>query len=326
MPWLSRRSFLAGSAALAAGCRAVPMTARAVAPPGAFRSVDGVPIHFEGQGSGRPVVLIHGASGNLNDMTFRLAPLLAERYEVIAFDRPGHGLSGLPPGGGVSIRAQAALLRGVVEGLGITRPIVVGHSYGGSVALAWAVDAPETVGGLVLLAAPSQVWEGGLGVTNDLLASPLTGPTLAWAAPHLVTRSFAERTVAGVFEPQTPPEGYLDHLDLALVLQPQSLRENARELVALKEELRPMIPAYSDLDMPVEIVHGEADRTVGLHIHSIPLARQVPYARLTRLPSIGHMLHQVAAHEAAAAVQRAAGLTGAGSTQGPWNRASQEPE
>ncbi len=223
------------------------MTARAASPSDTFRTVDSVPIHFARQGSGRPVVLIHGASGNLNDMTFRLAPMLAGRHDVVAFDRPGHGLSGLPPGGGLSINAQAALLRGAVAQLGIVRPIVVGHSYGGSVALAWAVDAPESMSALVLLAAPSHLWEGDLGATNELLASPVTGPPIAWAAPHLVTRSFAEKALAGVFEPQSPPEGYLDHLDLSLVLQPASLRENARQLVALKDDLRPMIPSYPDL-------------------------------------------------------------------------------
>ncbi len=306
MPRLSRRRFLAGSAAaIAAGSGAAEVTARAAAASERFCTVDGVPIHFERQGGGRPVVLIHGASGNLNDMTFRLAPMLAERYDVIAFDRPGHGLSGLPSGGGVSIHAQADMLRGAVAQSGIARPIVVGHSYGGSVALAWAVDAPESVAGLVLLAAPSQVWEGGVGMTNDLLASPFTGSLLAWAAAHFVTRGFAERAVAGVFAPQTPPAGYLDHLDLSLVLQPASLRENARQLNALKEELRPMISAYPGLAMPVEIVHGEADETVGLEIHSVPLSRQVPHARLTRLPGIGHMLHQVATSEVAAAVRRA---------------------
>ena len=55
---------------------------------------------------------------------------------------------------------QAALIRGALARIGIERPLLVGHSYGGSVALAWAVDAPETVSGLVLLATPSQVWDG----------------------------------------------------------------------------------------------------------------------------------------------------------------------
>jgi pimeloyl-ACP methyl ester carboxylesterase len=305
MPRLSRRRFLAGTgvALIAGGAAAMTPPLRAETSADTIR-VGGVPIHFERSGRGRPVVLIHGASGNLNDMTFRLAPRLAASHEVVALDRPGHGESGLPPGGGASIRTQAALLRATVAALGIERPIVVGHSYGGSVALAWAVDAPEALSGLVLLAAPSQVWEGGLGLSTDLLASPATGPVLARAVSHLATRGFAERTLDGVFAPQAPPDGYLEHLDLSLVLQPASLRENARQLAALKEELRPMVPAYPALDLPVAIVHGEADRTVGLEIHSVPLARQIPGARLARLPGIGHMLHQVATDAAVAAVQQ----------------------
>lgn len=289
---LSRRALLVGSAALVA-CGPMPAVDAAPAR-GETIDVDGVPIHLARMGRGRPVCLIHGASGNLNDMTFRLAPTLADRFEVIAVDRPGHGRSGVPHGGGTSIRVQAALIRAALARIGIPRATVVGHSYGGSVALAWAVDAPESVSALALLAAPSQLWEGGLGLTNDLLASPLTGPPLAHAVPHLVTRGFAERTLSGVFAPQAPPEGYLDHLDLGLVLQPGALRENARQLVALKGELGPLVPRYPGLQMPVELVHGDADRTVGLDIHSRPLARQVPGAGLTVLPGIGHMLHQVA--------------------------------
>jgi pimeloyl-ACP methyl ester carboxylesterase len=305
---LSRRAFLTGFVALAASRRAAPMNAAPAGgrPAAATVTVGGVPISFSRMGRGRPVCLIHGASGNLNDMTFRLAPALADRYEVIAVDRPGHGRSGLPAGGGVSINLQAELIRGALARLGIQRPLVVGHSYGGSVALAWAVDAPETMSGLVLLAAPSEVWKGGLGLSNDLLANPVTGPLLARSIPHLVTRGFAERTVAEVFAPQEVPEGYLAHLDLGLVLQPTSLRENARQLVSLKEELRPMVPRYPGLSMPIQIVHGTADRTVGLDIHSAVFARQVPHARLTRLPGIGHMVHQVATGEVVEAIAAAA--------------------
>lgn len=299
MPSLSRRDLLAAGTAFALLRSASPMIARQ-SDKVRIVEVDGVPIRLARAGRGRTICLIHGASGNLNDMTYRLAPALSERYDVVVVDRPGHGLSGVPEGGGVSIVAQARLIRRALAEIGIDRPIVVGHSYGGAVALAWAVCAPDTVSGLVLLASPSQVWEGGLGLTNDLLANPLIGPPIAGVVSNVVTRGFAERTLASVFEPQAAPPGYLDHLDLDLVLQPTSLRENARQLVALKEELRPMIPAYPRLRMPVEIVHGDADRTVGLHIHSVPLASQIPQARLTVLPGVGHMLHQVATRQSVA--------------------------
>lgn len=301
---LSRRALLAGAAALAAGRLVQPVSAATAR--SEIVDVGGIPIRLARMGRGRPVCLIHGASGNLNDMTFRLAPALADRFEVIVVDRPGHGLSGMPEGGGTTLRTQAALIRTALAQVGVPRAHVVGHSYGGSVALAWALDAPESVASLALLAAPSHVWEGGVGFTNDLLATPLAGPLVAQAVPHLVTSGFAERTLVGVFAPQPPPDGYLDHLDLDLTLQPAALRENARQLVALKQELRPLVLAYPALGMPVEIVHGDADRTVGLDIHSRPLAQQVPHARLSVLPGVGHMLHQVATTTCAQRIEAAA--------------------
>lgn len=289
---LPRRHVLLGAAALAAGC-ARP---RAATPePGTMITVEGVALHFARLGAGPPVVLIHGASGNLADMTFRLGPALAQRHEVVAFDRPGLGRSALPPGGGgVSIGRQAALMRAALAGMGIERCLLVGHSYGGSVALAWAVEAPGTVEGLLLVSAPSQIWDGGLGLTTDLLANPVTGPLLAQGVGHLAPRGLVERAVTGVFKPQAVPPGYLDHLDPDSLTRPATLHENARQLNALKEELRALIPRYPGLPMPVELIHGEADTTVGLAIHSEKLVRQIPQARLTALPGIGHMPHQVA--------------------------------
>jgi pimeloyl-ACP methyl ester carboxylesterase len=305
----SRRAFIAMAAGgLLAATRGtggeVVVTSPVVADAaGELVVVDGVRLRFQRMGEGPPVVLIHGASGNLNDMTFRLAPALSRSHQVLAFDRPGHGLSGIPEGG-ASVSAQAALMRRALAQMGIGRSTVLGHSYGGSVALAWAVDAPESVEGLVLLAAPSQVWPGGLGLTTDLLANPIAGPLVARAATHLVTEEFASRTLAGVFAPQPAPTGYLEHLDLDLVLRPGSLRANAIQLSGLKNEIRQMVRRYPALLMPVEILHGEADRTVGLEIHSAPLAAQVPHARFTRLPGIGHMLHQVALPEVLQAMGR----------------------
>ncbi|MBA3325489.1 MAG: alpha/beta fold hydrolase, partial [Rhodobacteraceae bacterium] len=112
-------------------------------------TVEGVPLFYVRRGAGPPVVLIHGASGNLRDFTLDVMPALAARHDVIAFDRPGHGLSGWPGPEAASLSEQARLMRLALAQLGVARATVVGHSYGGSVALAWALDAPETVDGLL---------------------------------------------------------------------------------------------------------------------------------------------------------------------------------
>jgi pimeloyl-ACP methyl ester carboxylesterase len=309
--WTRRSVLAAGAATLALGACAKEdgMDVRAPSPPGAEDGIaisSGVPIHYVRLGDGPPVVLIHGASGNLRDWTFDVAPRLARDYTVIAFDRPGHGLSGWPARGGESLSVQAALMRGALAELGVERATLVGHSYGGSVALAWALDAPETVAALVLLAAPSQVWEGGLSWTTELLAAPGIGAALAFAAPRLVGAAFAQAAADSVFAPQEAPPGYVEHLGLGLLLRPETLRRNARQLTALKAQLREMVPRYPSLDMPVEILHGTEDTTVGLAIHSEPLARQIPQARLTRIKGAGHMIQHVALPELEAALARVA--------------------
>jgi pimeloyl-ACP methyl ester carboxylesterase len=165
-----RRRFVAASVAAALGVWTPGATQPRKADDGETVTVDGVPIHFVRLGAGPPVVVLHGASGNLRDWTFGPAQAIARSNTVIAVDRPGNGLSGLPDRGGERLDVQAALLRGALEQLGVGRVTLVGHSYGGSVALAWALDAPESLDGLVLLAAPSQVWDGGLGFRTNLLA------------------------------------------------------------------------------------------------------------------------------------------------------------
>lgn len=255
--------------------------------------VEGVPLHFFRSGAGPTVVLIHGASGNSRDWAMAVLPELATRHHVVAFDRPGHGLSEWPGAEGARLSEQARRMRAGLARLGLRRAIVVGHSYGGSVALAWALDAPETVSGLALVSAPSQVWPGGLGATTDLLASGLLGPLFAQTGRFL-PRSVAEAAVARVFAPQDPPPGYLERLRLDLVLAPATLRANALQLAVLKEQIRAMVPRYSGLPMPVELIHGTADTIVPLPVHSEPLRRQVPHARLTRLDGIGHMPHHAA--------------------------------
>lgn len=268
--------------------------------------VEGVPINYVRAGSGPPVVLIHGASGNLHEWTFRAAPAFARNFEVIAFDRPGLGLSGLPEAGGALLSVQARLMRGALTQIGIERPILVGHSYGGSVALAWALDAPGEVAGLLLISAPAEVWQGGLGFTTEILANPLSGPLVARALPVLITDGIVQATADRIFKPQRAPEGYVAHLGLERLLRTESLRANALQLGALKPQIRRMVPRYPRLDLPVEIVHGTADDAVPLDIHSEPLSRAIPGARLTRLPGIGHMPHQVALPAVEAALARLA--------------------
>ncbi|MGB8623885.1 MAG: alpha/beta hydrolase, partial [Paracoccaceae bacterium] len=116
--------------------------------------------------------------------------------------------------------------------------------------------------------------------------------------------------VQSVFAPQDAPEGYAAHFGPGMTLRRSSLRANAQQRAALKAQITAMMPRYGEIGVPVEILHGTADTTVGLQIHSEPLARQIPRARLTRLEGIGHMPHHASAGAVIDAIDRATARAG----------------
>ncbi|WP_157966384.1 alpha/beta fold hydrolase [Oceanibium sediminis] len=280
------------------------MGASEQSPSGQFVTVDGLRLHYRILGKGPKAVVIHGASGNLRDWTAGPAQRLGETHQLLLFDRPGLGFSERPAKDGDDPSVQAALMRKAAGELGFGGAPVVGHSLGGAVALAWALDAPGETPGLLLIASPSQVWEGGVGTLYNLLHNPLTGPLVARALPLLATDRLARDTVARIFEPQSPPRGYLDWVSPRLTLRPSVLRANAADVGNLKGYIREMVPRYGRLTMPVELVHGDTDDTVPSHIHSEVTVATLQNARLTLLPGIGHMPHHTSTGQIAAALAR----------------------
>lgn len=299
----------AGAAALATHLRARSREQAALGahpPIGQMIEVPGGRIHAVQMGAGPDLLLIHGASGNLNDFTMGFAQRLARRYRVTALDRPGLGHSTGGPGL-EDPAAQARRLAAAAAALGVTRPIVLGHSYGGAVALAWALaGGPVAPGALVLASGAAMPWPGGLGplypATASRLGRALLVPLItAFAPPGQITSA-----LRSVFAPQPVPPGYGAHLGVGLILRRDTYHLNARQVNGLKPYLRVMARHYPGLGLPVELIHGQADRIVPAHIHAEAAARLLPRAHLTLLPGIGHMPHHVAPDAVIAAIDRAA--------------------
>jgi len=286
-------------------------TSEAAFPPtGRFVELDGRRIHVHMQGSGPDLVLLHGAYGNLRDYTFDLAGRLAGDFRVIAFDRPGLGWSDAMGDAGISPIAQADALRAAAAQLGVRRPIVLGHSYGGAVAMAWALRAPADTAAVVLLAGATHPWPGELTPWYQISASGFGQSVVIPAITAFATDNRAEAVVRDIFAPQTPPPGYDDFVGVGLSLRRESLRLNARQVNMLKAYLERMAPGYPQLSMPIELLHGAEDRTVGLREHSRRMEAEVKSANLTVLEGVGHMPHHADPEAAVAAIRRAASRAG----------------
>lgn len=286
-------------------------------PQGRVIDVDGIPVHVLIAGTGPDLVLIHGASGNVRDWTIDFADRVSNRYRVIMFDRPGLGWTGRLNGktGAWNTKSespmeQAALLQKAAAIVGIDRPIVVGHSFGGAVAMAWALSQPKETAAVVMLGAVSNPWPGTLGWTYTWGGTSFGGAVILPVISAFVPDSYVNASVESIFAPQSAPEGYAEQVGAGLILRRESLRANAQQVNSLRPHIVRMSKRYGGLQMPFEIVHGDADTIVPLSVHSEPLSRQVDGAVLTVLKGIGHMPHHAAPNAVEDAIDRAATRAG----------------
>jgi pimeloyl-ACP methyl ester carboxylesterase len=282
---------LAGAVITLIGSRLIE---RAHPPRGRRLAVGGLSQHVVELGatasSGAPIVLLHGAGCNLEDLR-ELAERLAARHRVILVDRPGQGWSETSERCSSSPAVQAAILRDVLDRTGVGRVIVVGHSFGGTLAATFALDYPDRVAALVLLAPPTHPHLRGMTALYTALAAPIFGPLFARTlALPLAALAFAPG-VRGAFLPQSPPADYLSRCACFLLLRPKAFLANACDIAGLHAFLVRQASRYGALKMPTVIVTGDGDRIVSPRQHASALAGAIPGAKFVVLPGVGHMPH-----------------------------------
>ena len=280
-------------------------------PAGTFTDIGGASIHYvhvpaPANAELPPIVFLHGASANLKDQMLPLRPLLEGRAEMLFLDRPGFGWS--ERGDNETLPAQADTIAALMDRLGIKKAIIVGHSFGGAVATAFATSHPDKTLGLVFLSPASHPWPGG--ATSwyyNLTAMPVLGrlfsETLAYPAGVLRI----DDATACVFSPNKVPDDYVAAASIPLVLRPAAFRANAIDVAGLYDYARAAAPRYRDIKAPTVIISGNRDKVVYATIHSIGLARDIAGAELVWVRNLGHKPDWIAAELVVAAIEKAAG-------------------
>jgi pimeloyl-ACP methyl ester carboxylesterase len=286
---------MAALAVLALATQAgVLLVQRAFPAQGRMVEVTGATLHVIDIGprdaAGPPVVMLHGASSNLQVMRQPLGDRLAQNHRVILIDRPGHGWSTRASFSDSTPSVQGRMIDEALEKLGVREAIFVVHSWSGALGGRIALDYPKRVAGLVMLAPVAYPWRGGVGQYNKLIATPVIGPLLAYTVTLPLGYLLAAPGARGVFLPQTMPDGFVKNSATPLLLRPREFIANARDLVTLKAAVAEQAPRYAEIMAPVTIIAGDADKTVSTNIHSRPLAATAPIAKLIVLPGVGHMV------------------------------------
>jgi pimeloyl-ACP methyl ester carboxylesterase len=280
---------LAGSALLVQ--RRTRQAERANPPQGQFIDVEGVRLHYLERGEGEPLVLLHGNGTLSRELDISgLIDLAADRYRVIAFDRPGYGHSTRPRGRLWTPRAQARLLHEALRRLGVERPVVLGHSWGTQVAVAYALEFPSQLRSLVLLSGyyyPTFRFDVPLLSPPEI---PLIGDVLRYTISPWIGRLIWPLMLKRIFGPAPVPPRF-NAFPVWMTLRPSQLRAAAVEAALMIPDALALRERYRNLDLPVMIMAGEADRHVDARQQSARLHTELPRSNLRLVPGVGHMIH-----------------------------------
>lgn len=278
-----------------------------------FVTVDEARLHFVIKGAGRPVVLIHGNPGSCQDWA-RLYTPISSRYQAVAFDRPGHGHSERPNHRDITVDVQAQMLHTALRELQIERPILVGHSWGGALALAYALEFPNDVSGLVLLAPAVYESDDGVSFLSKLPGFPIIGDVVNFLFTPLIGPWLVRTDVTKAFAPDPIPKHYLRHV-LSEWTRPKKVKWYSIDDALLNERLPKLSGRYAELldsnqrdsdsfdsapadsvsngsrlRMPVSIVTGDSDLIVPATENAHRLYEALPHSELIVLEKTGHQI------------------------------------
>ena len=273
-------------------------------PTGKFVEVDGVRLHYVERGHGEPLVLLHGNGSMIEDfVSSGLLDQAAHKYRVIAFDRPGFGHSERPR---LTVRtpgAQADLIRKALGQIGISQAILLGHSWGASVAIALALRGPKLVARLILASGyyyPT--------VRGDVLLSwqaiPGIGDIISRTLAPVLARMMWPALMKKIFGPSAVPRKFAG-FPKEMALRPSQLRASAAKSALMIPAALAWHNEYTALTIPVAIIAGEDDRLIDTDEQSVRLHRDVPQSTLRRIPGVGHMVHQSATDVVMTAIDEA---------------------
>jgi pimeloyl-ACP methyl ester carboxylesterase len=262
----------------------------ALPPRGQFIEIDGQRIHYIDRGSGPAIVMIHGLGGNLQHFTYALVERLADEFRVIAVDRPGSGYSTRPKDASAALGAQAATLAGLIKALKLERPLLVGHSLGGALALTIALNHSDCASALALIAplthATDQVPEVFRGL---VIGSPLLRSLVGWTVATPLSIRNRDKTLAAVFGPDAVPADFATRGGALLGLRPQSFYATASDLMAVNDDLPATIQRYGSLAIPFGMLFGTGDRLLDYHEQGEAMQQKCPALDLVLVDG-GHML------------------------------------
>lgn len=238
---------------------------------------------------------------------------LALQYRVYAFDRPGHGYSERPRAI-TTLTDQVQLLHNALQTLGVEKPILVGHSWGCAIALAYALQYPKALSRIVLLAPLVYKFEGVPLPPAGIAQAPAFGTLLKLFPTALLGRWFVKQLLKSAFSPDSIPNDYLRAAQ-QLWTRPSQIKATFQDSTTLQPAMDTMSQCYPKICVPIVIVTGDSDQFVNSEQNAYRLHREISTnsqedrpVRLIVLSNTGHAIPQTQPKAVVNAVQLCCGM------------------
>jgi pimeloyl-ACP methyl ester carboxylesterase len=244
-----------------------------------FIQVEDLMIHYEIEGEGSPLIILHGMGNNSQSWKKQLKGL-SEKFTVIAWDAPGYGQSSDPKVELKHFKQFADVLKGFIQKLNYPSVTLLGHSMGSAIALDFCYRFPEMVDALII----SDATRGAAALTNEenerRLNNRLTN------IETLEPKELAKLRVKELLSPQPDPEILKEAERIYSQIRPMGFRSVAYSLFHLDQ-----MAILSSISVPTLVICGELDRVTPVSESQI-FHESIKDSMFVTIPGTGHLCYQ----------------------------------
>ena len=247
-------------------------------------------IHWYESGQGEPIIMLHGLAGNLRNFTYALVGKLDQEYRVIAIDRAGCGWSTRSKSECATLQEQARIISEFIDKEQIKRPLIVGHSLGGAIALALALEYKNKISGLALICPATQVIDK---IPDMFKSLNISSPLIRFFVAHTFSSLIGILTRKETFKVAFAPEMICDDFSIKgggdFALSSEAFIRTSEDLIFAQSSAPSLVGREKELEVYTEVLFGEDDEILDAKLHGEKFS-QLSGSKLTMLPGKGHML------------------------------------
>jgi len=247
-------------------------------------------IHWFESGQGKPIIMLHGLAGNLRNFTYALVGKLDQEYRVIAIDRAGCGWSTRSKSESATLQEQARIISEFIDKEQIEKPLIVGHSLGGAIALALALEHKNKISGLALICPATQIIDKIPDMFKSLnISSPLIRFFVAHTFSSLIGILKRKKTFKAAFAPESICDDFNIKGGGDFALSSEAFIGTSEDLIFAQSSAASLVGREKELEVYSEVLFGEDDEILDAKLHGEKFS-QLSGSKLTMLPGKGHML------------------------------------